>query len=157
MAIAMSTTKHIKSFPNKVASMMGTNGHVYNLVLGANADNGTLAKKGAYVSFDQYAAAAVDNGFAGVILEKAVDGTWYIEVTALPETGALYVYNSPVSPYSEAELQDEGLFYNANGDVVQGAPLMLGDVFTISVEGFTGTPVAGKAVSYSAGKYVVAQ
>ena len=156
MAIDITKGSHVVSFPNKIASAMGQYGHVYNIVTTANVDNGTLAGRGSYVSFDQYQQAALANGFAGRINEQAADGTWYIEVTALPASEALYLYNSPVSEYSERDLQDESLFYNKQGDVVQGMTLMVGDVFSISANGFTGTPVANKAVSYSGGKFVVA-
>ena len=155
MAIDITKGSHIRSFPNKVASMMGQYSHVYNIVLQANADNGTLAGRGNYVSFDQYQSAAAPANFAGRINEQAANGDWYVEVTALGTGETLYIYNSPVSPYKERELQDETLFYNKQGDVAQGAVLCVGDVFTISAAGFTGTPAAGKTVSYSSGKYVV--
>lgn len=156
MAIDITKGTHISSFPSKIASMMGQYGHVYNIVLQANADNGTLCGRGDYVSFDQYESDTVPTGFAGVIREQAASGNWYVEVTDLGTGETLYVYNSPISPYGEKELQDETLFYNKLGDVVQGATLIVGDVFEISAEGFTGTPAAGAVVSYASGKYVVA-
>lgn len=156
MVVDITKGTHIKSFPNKVASMMGNYAHVYNLVLTANTDNGTLASRGNYVSFDQYEQAAVTaNAVEGVIRELMADGTWLVEVTKLPATEVLYVYNSPVSEYSEKEFQDESLMYNKAGEVAQGATLVLGDMFTLSDVAFTGTPVAGKTVKYAAGKYVV--
>lgn len=156
MVVDITKGTHIKSFPNKVASMMGNYAHVYNLVLTANTDNGTLASRGNYVSFDQYEQAAVTaNAVEGVIRELMADGTWLVEVTKLPATEVLYVYNSPVSEYSEREFQDESLMYNKAGEVAQGATLVLGDMFTLSDVAFTGTPKAGKTVKYAAGKYVV--
>jgi len=156
MVVDITKGTHIKSFPNKVASMMGNYAHVYNLVLTANTDNGTLASRGDYVSFDQYEQAAVTaNAVEGVIRELMADGTWLVEVTKLPATEVLYVYNSPVSEYSEKEFQDESLMYNKAGEVAQGATLVLGDMFTLSDVAFTGTPAAGKTVKYAAGKYVV--
>ena len=156
MAVDITTGSHIVSFPSKVASMMGQYSHVYNLVLSANADNGTLAGRGDYVSFDNYEADSVPEGFTARVNEKAANGNWYVEVTGLPSTGeVLYVYNSPVSPYGEKVLQDESLFYNAAGDVVQGAVLTIGDVFEVSTAGFTGTPAANASLTYASGKYVV--
>ncbi len=156
MVVDITKGTHIKSFPNKVASMMGNYAHVYNLVLTANTDNGTLASRGDYVSFDQYEQAAVTaNAVEGVIRELMADGTWLVEVTKLPATEVLYVYNSPVSEYPEKEFQDESLMYNKAGEVAQGATLVLGDMFTLSDVAFTGTPAAGKTVKYAAGKYVV--
>ena len=155
MAIDITKGSHISSFPSKVASMMGQSGHVYNIVLQANADNGTLCGRGAYDSFDNYKSTAVPTGFAGVIRGQAANGNWYIEVTALGDGETLYVYNSPVSPYGIKEFQDETLFYNAAGDVAQGATLIVGDVYEVSANGITGTPAANTAVTYSAGKYVI--
>lgn len=150
MALDIKTGTHAASFPSKVASMMGQYGHVYNMVLTADHDNGNLIGRGAYVSFDQYTEAAVPQGFAGRINEQAADGKWYIEVTALGAGETLVVYDSATSPYTERELRDEKVFYNADGDVVQGATLIVGDVIAVSAEGITGTPAANTAVTYNA-------
>lgn len=156
MVVDIQKGTHISSFPNKVASMMGQYGHVYNLVLTANTDNGTLSSRGDYVSFDQYEQAAVTaNAVEGVIRELMADGRYLVEITKLPATEVLYVYNSPVSEYSEREFQDETLMYNKAGEVAQGATLILGDAFTLSDAAFTGAPAVGKTVKYAAGKYVV--
>lgn len=147
---------HIIAFPSFIASAMGQYGHVINLVMQDDQDNGTLATKGDYVSFEQYEAAAVeDEAVEGVIREASAEGGWYVEITALPETLVFFVYNTPISPYPERELREEGLFYNAEGDVTQGMELHIGDMFSLSDAAFTGTPAAGAAVKYVAGKYVV--
>ena len=156
MAIDIRKGSHIKTFPSDIASMMGQYGHVYDIQLTADTDNGTLAGRGDYVSFHIYEQGDAPKGFAGVIREQAPDGTWYIEVTAVPsDAELLYIYNAPVSEYGEREFQDETLFYNKEGEVAQGATLIVGDWFAISKEGFTGTPSAGKSVTYASGKYVV--
>lgn len=156
MVVDITKGTHIKSFPNKIASMMGNYAHVYNLVLTANTDNGTLASRGDYVSFDQYEQDVVTaNAVEGVIRELMADGTYLVEITKLPATEVLYVYNSPVSEYPEKEFQDESLLYNKAGEVAQGATLVIGDLFTLSDAAFTGNPVVGKTVKYAAGKYVV--
>lgn len=156
MAIDISkNATHTIAFPSKVASAMGQYGHVINLVMNANVDNGVLATKNAYVSFDQYTRADVaDNKVEGVIREASAEGGWYVEFTKL-DGQIFFVYNTPISPYPEVELRDEALFYNAQGDVTQGMELHLGDIVSLSAAAFTGTPVGGKTVKYSAGKYVV--
>lgn len=149
---------HVVSFPSKVASMMGQYSHVYNLVLGADTDNGMLAGRGDYVSFDQYEAEVPSTDFAGRINEQAANGNWYVEVTALPaDEEVLIVYNAAISPYSERDLQQESLFYNAAGEVAQGAVLCIGDVYEISPNGFTGTIAAGATVTFdnTTKKYVI--
>lgn len=157
MVVDITKGTHIKSFPNKIASMNGTGGnHVYNIVLQADADNGTLASRGSYISFDQYESAVVTaNAVEGIIRELMADGTWLVEITKLPATEVLYIYNSPVSEYNEREFNDESLMYNKAGEVAQGANLVIGDMYTLSDAAFTGTPVTGKTVKYAAGKYVV--
>ena len=146
---------HVVAFPSKVASAMGQYGHVINFNLLVNADNGVLGTKGDYVSFDQYKRVeVVDNKVEGVIREAAAEGGWYVEFTKL-DGQIFFVYNTPKSPYPEVELRDEGLFYNAAGDIAQGMELHLGDIVTLSDAAFTGTASDGKTVKYSAGKYVV--
>ena len=169
--IDIQLNKHMTSFPTKIASMMiPEGGKVYNIVIADNkVDNGQLCGRGAYVSFDQYEQAALPSDpaeeggtavtFAGRINEMGADGRWIVEVTQLPKSGeVLYMYNSPVSEYDERDLQDEALFYSAKNERIQGARLDIGDLFSISVEGFEGTPAANAAVTYneSTHKYTVA-
>lgn len=157
MAIDISKNNtHIIAFPTKVASAMGQFGHVENMILLTAADNGVLATKGDYVSFDQYKRVEVaDNKVEGVIREiNNSEGGSYVEFTKLD--GQIYfIYNTPISPYPETELRDEGLYYNEANKVAQGMELHLGDWVSLSDAAFTGTPEAGKTVKYSAGKYVV--
>lgn len=158
MAIDISkNNNHVITFPSKVASMMGQYGHVINLELQADADNGTIFAKGDYVSFDRYEADDVAaNTVEGVVREAAAEkDAWYVELTKLGTAPVFYSYNTPVSPYPDQDLREEGLFYNANGDVTQGAELHLGDVISYSTAAFTGTPAAGANLKYTAGKWVV--
>lgn len=147
---------HVSSFPTLISSMMNTYKRVFNITLTANTDNGTLATRGDYISFDNYEQDAVtDNDVIVNINELGADGRWIVEVADLPDYEVLYLYNSPVSEYETRELQDETLYYNASGEVVQGAPLLIGDLFALSENAFTGTPVARKTAKYAGGKYVV--
>lgn len=158
MAIDISkNNNHIVVFPTFVASAMGQYGHVINLVMQADTDNGTLATKGAYVKFEQYKAAAVAANAVEVTVREAAaeKGCWYVEVTKLPSDLVFLVYNTPESPYPERELRDEALFYNATGDVTQGMELHMGDCFSLSADAFTGTIAEGAVAKYTAGKYVI--
>lgn len=156
MAIDIRKGTHMSSFPTLVSAMMNTYKRVYNITLTADTDNGSLATRGDYISFDNYAQGPVTAGDVTVrINELGADGRWICEVMELPENEILYLYNSPVSEYAERDLQDESLFYNEKDDVVQGAPLLIGDLFSVSNEGFTGTPVAGATAEYNNGKYVI--
>ena len=156
MAIDIRKGSHVVSFPTLVSAMMNTYKRVYNIVLTADTDNGMLATRGDYVSFDNYEqAAATDDDVTVAVRELGADGNWIVEVTDLPEDEVLYLYNSPVSEYEERDLQDPSLFYNKSGEVVQGAPLLIGDLFSLSDLAFTGTVAEGKTAKFNAGKYVI--
>ena len=158
MAIDISFGSHGAFFPAKVASAQGTYSHVYNMVLDADTDNGVLAGRGDYVSFDQYKTKATPAGFAGKIIDTAANGNFYVEVTALDASKGetVVLYNPSVSEYEERDLRKESLFYNKSGEVVQGMTLIIGDVLELSAQAFNGTPAVGKNVTFASGKYVVA-
>lgn len=148
------TRKHAVAFPSKIAAAAGSP-HQWDIVIEDAADNGALVTMGDYVDFANYKAGAAPAKFAGKILGRGANGGWYVQVTEA--AGAIFLYNTPVSPYGEKLLRDENLFYNGKDEVVRGYELIKNDIFEISAEGLDGTPVAGKAVSYANGKYVVAK
>lgn len=157
MAIDIRKGSHIVSFPTKVASMMGQKGHVFNIVLTADTDNGVLSGKGTYVHYDQYEQDTPSSSWAGVVRDIGSDGNYEVETTALPTSEVvLYLFNDPVSEYDNKDFQDESLFYSKAGERIQGAELSLGDVISVSANGFTGgTPAIGDPVTFANGKYVI--
>lgn len=151
MALDIRKGTHVVSFPSKVASAMGQYGHIFNTVITDAVDNGALCAKGDYVSFDQYEQAALEAGdtITGEILDQDANGCWFVEFKSLPaDKVVLYLYGSPVSEYSERELQAESLWFNAEDEVVQGMMLMETDVAEYSADAFTGDPVKGATVTY---------
>ena len=152
MALDIRKGAHAVSFPSKVASAMTQYGHIFNTVITDNngVDNGALCVKGDYVSFDQYEQEALEvaDVITGEILDQDANGCWFVEFKSLPDKVVLYLYGSPVSEYSERELQAESLWYNAKGEVVQGMMLMETDVAEYSAAAFTGTPAKGATVTY---------
>lgn len=155
MAIDLTKGTHKVGFLSKTLSLYG-GAHTINVTLAGNHDNFDLVVIDAtkFNSFDNYDEDASETvSFSGYILGKNTsEGGWYIGVES---SNAVLVYNSPVSPYSEKELQDESLFYNLAGETVEGIQLKQLDVFTVSDNGFTGTPAEGKTVTYANGKYAV--
>lgn len=144
-------TKHAVAGSSKLKATIA--GHIYNILIEEDLDNGSIVAKGDYVSPEVYKAKD-STGFAGVILEKAANGNWYVEVT---EPGdALLVLQVPMiyEEYTTA-MQHESNFYNENGDIVRSYELYVGDIFELSAEGFEGTPVKGAAVSVSNKKVTV--
>lgn len=136
-------TKHAVAGSSKLKAT--TAGHIYNIQIEEDLDNGSIVAKGDYVSPEVYKAKD-STGFAGVILDKAANGNWYVEVT---EPGdALLLLQVPMiyEEYTTA-MQHESNFYNENGDVVRAYELYVGDIFELSAEGFDGEPSKGATVS----------
>lgn len=136
-------TKHAVAGSSKLKATVA--GHIFNIKIDEDLDNGTLVAKGDYVAPEVYKAKD-STGFAGVILDKAANGNWYVEVT---EPGdALLLLNVPLiyEEYTKA-MQHESNFYNAAGDNVRAYELYKDDIFELSAEGFEGTPEKGKAVT----------
>lgn len=154
MDIAKNAT-HAVVYPSKVLSTR--HGHIYNIVLNANTDNGAIIGRGAYVEYDQYREATAPAAFAGVIRGRAANGNYEVEVTAInPAQEALLVYETPIATREDRDLRDEKLYYNEKDQVVEAMVLNIGDVFELSAEGFNNTPVVGKAVSVVNKKLTVA-
>ena len=147
MDIAMNKT-HAVVFPSKILS--SRHGHIYNIVLGANTDNGAIIGRGSYVEYDQYNEATAPEAFAAVIRGKAANGNFEVEVETL------LVYETVITQREDRDLRDERLYYNEKGQVVEALVLNIGDVFELSKEGFNNTPVVGKAVSVVNKKLTVA-
>lgn len=129
-----------------------TSGHIYNILVEEDMDNGTLVAKGDYVKPEVYKA-KVATGFSGVILDKASNGNFYVEVVNPGD--ALLLLQVPLiyEEYTTA-MQHESNFYNANGDIVRGYELYAGDIFELSKEGFVGTPEKGKTVTIDTTKKI---
>lgn len=130
-----------------------TAGHIYNIKIDTDLDNGSIVAKGDYVAPEVYKAKD-STGFAGVILDKAANGNWYVEVT---EPGdALLLLNPPLiyEEYTTA-MQHESNFYNAAGDIVRAYELYAGDIFELSAEGIDGEIVKGATVNVVSKKVTI--
>lgn len=142
----------------KVASAKGYYPHTYDITLSADHDNGDLVMKGDYdtTNYDTYKEGTGAIKFTGKVRQAHPDykDMWEIEVE---DTNALLVSDSAISPYSERELQDETLLYNEKGSTVKANGLVTGDIFSVTANGFTGTPADGAAITgYADGKYTIA-
>lgn len=148
MAIDITKGSRQVAFLSKIFAV--ENGHIYNLTIAKDRDNGQLAVRDVttWNSFDNYDEDTSGTiTFSGVIRGEGANGGYYVEVLSVSDD-VLFVYNSPVSEYAEISLQDESLFYNESGDVVQGIPLERGDIFEISENAFSGTIADDAAVTY---------
>ena len=160
MAIKFNIEQHHVCFPTKILS--GQVGRTLNMVIKEDTDNGTVVGKGAYVSFDQYETAEVPSVFEGEILEQAADGNWYVEVKKVDvNEPAILIYEVPVIAENyDSRFKALSNFYNAaSADrtrTVRGYVLNVTDIYELSEDAFDGTPEAGKKVTISGQKHVVA-
>lgn len=124
-------------------------GHLFNIQIEKDMDNGTIVSKGDYVKPEVYKANLTVTGFEAVIVDVAANGNFYVEVVTPGD--ALLVLSVPLiyEEYTTA-MQHESNFYNANGDIVRAYELSTNDIFELSAEGFIGTPAAGKTVTVDA-------
>lgn len=147
------TFTHNEAFPSKLLAASG-GGHIYDIQLTADHDNGVLVGRGSYIKLGTYQETTAPNTFAGIIREQAANGNWYVEVTAATE--ALWILMPEISPYEAIpETVNPKAWVNKAGDTVKGYSLTKGDIFEMSAEGFTGKPEANKSVTFASGKYVV--
>lgn len=102
-----------------------TAGHIYDLEMIADTDNGTIVAIGALSDL-------------GVQVFKAK------EYAAGDKP---YLVLTPPLAYNGKKVwSDEKYFYNAKGEVARAYELHADDIYTISADAFTGTPAVGKFV-----------
>lgn len=145
-------SKHAVAGSSKLKATVA--GHIYSVKIDEDLDNGSILAKDAWIA-PEYYSAKDSTGFAGVIVEQAANGNWYVEVT---EPGdALLVLQVPMI-YEEytTQCQHESNFYNEAGDIVRCYELVKGDIFELSAEGFNGDPVKGATVSVTNKQVTVA-
>ena len=140
-------TKHAVAGSSKLKATVA--GHIFNIKVAENTDNGTIVSKGEYVEPEVYAAAAAPNTFEGLVVEQAANGNWYVEVVVPAD--AILLLNVPLI-YEEgtSQMQNESNFFNAANDIVRGYELYKHDIFELSAEGFDGTVEKGDTVKVDA-------
>lgn len=99
-------------------------GHIYDLEMIEDTDNGTIVAIGAHIEGQLYKAKAYAEG----------DKPYFILTPPLAYNG-------------KKAWSDEKYFYNATGEVARAYELYVDDIFTISEDAFTGTPAVGKFVN----------
>lgn len=98
-------------------------GHIYDLEMIEDTDNGTIVALGAHVEGQLYKAKTYAEG----------DKPYLILTTPLAYNG-------------KRGWSDEKYFYNAKGEVGRAYELYVDDMYTLSENAFTGTPAVGKYV-----------
>lgn len=102
-----------------------TAGHIYDLEMIEDTDNGTIVSIGALSDL-------------GVQVFKA---------KAYAAGDKPYLVLTPPLAYNGKKVwSDEKYFYNAKGEVARAYELGIDDIYTLSADAFTGTPAVGKFV-----------
>jgi hypothetical protein len=98
-------------------------GHIYDLEMIADTDNGTIVAVGAHLEGQVFKAEAYAEGKKPYL-----------------------VLTTPLAYNGRRGQSDEKYFYNAKGDIARAYELYVGDIYTLSANAFTGTPAVGKFV-----------
>lgn len=102
-----------------------TAGHIYDLEMLEDTDNGSIVAVGEVSDL-------------GVQVFKA-------KTYAIGDKPYL-ILTPPLAYNGKKVWSDEKYFYNAKGEVARAYELYVGDIYTLSEDGFTGTPQVGKFV-----------
>lgn len=100
-----------------------TTGHIYDLEMIEDTDNGTIIAVGAHVEGQVFKAKTY-----------AAGNTPYLVLTP------------PLAYNGKKAWSDEKYFYNAKGEIARAYELHKDDIFTISADAFSGSPAVGKYV-----------
>ena len=98
-------------------------GHMYDLEMTEDTDNGTIVAVGEFVNAQVFKAKAYANGDKPCL-----------------------VLTPPLAYNGKKAWSDEKYFYNAKGEIARAYELHVGDIYTVSANAFVGTPVVGKFV-----------
>ena len=115
-----------------------------------------MLRKGAYLRPEVYAEDTATT-FAGKIIEKAANGAYRVEVTAIGDGEGLVLSVPLIYEEYTTKMQEESNFFNAKGDILRVYELYVGDVFTLSADDFDGVPEVDKTVSVSNKKVKVGE
>ena len=152
MAIKYTIEQHASAYPSLMLAQNGGK-HIYSLLLDKDADNGQVVAKNEWQGH-QYYSVKDSTGVAGIILEQAENGNWYVEITE-PGDG-LFIYQVPmIAEEFTRSFQKESNFYNEAGDIVRGYEMAKGDIVEVSALGFDGTPAKKAAVTVANRKFKV--
>lgn len=144
MAIAYTIAKHAWVYPSNMLASKGGK-HIYNILLTADMDNGTIVARNTYKELDVYDHKA-STGVAAVVRDQANNGNYVVEITA-PGDGIM-LYSEPViAEEFNREFMDEENFFNESGDVVKGYELAVGDRVEVSLAGFDDEPTKGDTLT----------
>lgn len=156
MAIKYSVDQHTIASPDGlIAQNYGE--HMVSLKIEEPTDNGRIVKVGKMVSLDLYEveeATEID----AYVFGKNPNGTWLVVVNGVKDDLTALIYQKPlINEESPRKLTSIANFFNDPEDgAVRGYILHALDRFSLSEDGFEGTPEAGATItSIANGKLVI--
>ena len=114
-------TAHIVAESSRLKATVA--GHIYDLEMIENTDNGTIVAIGEHVEGQVYKAKAY-----------AAEEKPYLVLT------------TPIAYNGRKAYSDEKYFYNAKGEIARAYELNVDDIYTLSADAFTGAVAVGKFV-----------
>ena len=119
---------NIKNAPEHVVAESSrlkatTAGHIYDLKMTKDTDNGTIVAVGTHVEGQLFNAK-----------DYAAGDKPYLVLT------------TPIAYNGKKIWSDEKYFYNAKDEIARAYELYVDDIYTVSANAFTGTPAVGKYV-----------
>ena len=114
-------TPHVVAESSRLKATIS--GHIYDLKMTEDTDNGTIVAVGAHVEGQVFKAKTY-----------AAGDTPYLVLTP------------PLAYNGKKAWSDEKYFYNAKGEIARAYELHKDDIFTVSADAFTGSPEVGKYV-----------
>lgn len=114
-------TAHVVAESSRLKATIS--GHIYDLKMTEDTDNGTIVGIGNFVEEQVFAAKTY-----------AAGDTPYLILTP------------PLAYNGKKAWSDEKYFYNAQGEIARAYELHKDDIFTVSADAFTGSPAVGKYV-----------
>ena len=114
-------TAHVVAESSRLKATIA--GHIYDLEMIEDTDNGTIIAVGAHVEGQVFKAKTY-----------AAGDTPYLVLTP------------PLAYNGKKAWSDEKYFYNAKGEIARAYELHKDDIFTVSADAFTGSPEVGKYV-----------
>lgn len=114
-------TAHVVAESSRLKATVS--GHIYDLKMTEDMDNGTIVAIGKFVEEQVFEAKAYVAGDAPYLL-----------------------LTPPFAYNGRKAWSDEKYFYNAKGEIARAYELHKDDIFTISADAFSGVPAVGKYV-----------
>jgi len=152
MHLKFSVDQHATALPSNMLAQRYA-GHLYNIQLTSDCDNGNLVAVGPWIDFDVFEEAEASE-FDGEIVQQMPNGNWLVLV--YDAKGAKLVYQTPLTGYeSPRELLKESAFYNKAGDIVRCYDIAPYDRFEASDLAFEGEPEVGAKIKSIKNKKMV--